>query len=120
MFNMCTALANTPKLCATVLADNCYTSMFFNTAITNAPELPATILAEYCYGEMFCYCTNLISAPKLPATTLADSCYSYMFEDCSKITELHYPSSIENNSTFTSMDGSPQFGATNAIIYYDL
>ena len=69
---------------------------------------------------MFHECTSLTSAPELPATELADDCYSYMFSGCAKITELHYPKSIENDSTFKNLDGSPNFGADNATVYYDL
>jgi len=43
-----------------------------------------------------------------------------MFEGCTKITELHYPASIENDSTFKNLDGSPNFGANNTTVYYDL
>ena len=95
--------------------------MFFGcTSLTSVPKLPATELADNCYNCMFKGCTSLTSAPELPATTLADSCYKYMFSRCAKITELHYPASIENDSTFKNLDGSPNFGANNATVYYDL
>ena len=121
MFSGCTSLTSAPELPATTLADNCYTQMFFGcSSLTSAPELPATTLADYCYYNMFPGCTSLTSAPELPATELADDCYSYMFSGCAKITELHYPKSIENDSTFKNLDGSPNFGANNATVYYDL
>ena len=69
---------------------------------------------------MFNGCNNLTQAPALPATTLAGDCYSSMFYSCDKVTELHYPASIENDETFTGMTGSPWFGATNATVHYDL
>ena len=69
---------------------------------------------------MFEDCTSLTKAPALPATTLANNCYFYMFGDCTKVAELHYPASIENDSTFTGMSGTPWFGATNATVHYDL
>ena len=69
---------------------------------------------------MFSGCTSLTSAPALPATALAESCYEEMFVNCAKVTELHYPASVQNDSTFTEMFGSPWFGADNADVYYDL
>ena len=75
---------------------------------------------EYAYYYMFNGCSGLTQAPALPATTLANSCYRYMFSSCTKVTELHYPASIQNNSTFTGMSGTPWFGATNATVHYDL
>jgi len=123
MFNNCNSLVNAPKLPATALADGCYYSMFNNcTSLTFAPALPVTTLASDCYYNMFNNCTSLVNAPKLPATALADGCYAFMFFGCTKILELHYPASIESNSTFTSMSGSPKFGATidDRKIFYDL
>ena len=90
------------------------------TSLTSAPELPATTLTGGCYSYMFYGCTSLTSAPELPATTLDGYCYDNMFGECAKITELHYPASIENDSTFKNLDGSPNFGAYNATVYYDL
>ena len=69
---------------------------------------------------MFSGCTSLTQAPALPATTLADYCYIDMFTDCTKVTELHYPASIQNDSTFTGIPGSPWFGAINATVKYDV
>ena len=147
MFEGCSSLTSTPKLPATELADNCYNNMFRECAsILSAPELPATTLADNCYDSMFQDCISLKSAPKLPATKLSVGCYqlmfskcssltsvfelpatsfsynSYinMFEGCTKIAILHYPKTIENNSTFKYMLGSPKFGANNATVYYDL
>ena len=123
LFNNCTRLINASNLVlpATILTTCCYDSMFnYCTGLVSAPELPATKLANGCYDSMFNYCTGLVSAPELPATTLASACYNSMFYNCSNISELHYPASLENDSTFKSMYGSPWFGATNATIYYDL
>ena len=123
LFQNCTSLLNAYnlKLSATNLAENCYWSMFSNcTNLISIPELPAITLTLGCYISMFSGCTNLTSAPKLLATSLAANCYWVMFENCLKINELHYPKSIVNNKTFTSMSGSPWFGATNATVYYDL
>jgi len=122
MFHGCASLTSTPKvLPATTLAIYCYESMFWNcTSLTSAPELPATELADNCYDGMFLGCTSLTSAPELPATKLADNCYNSMFSGCTKITELHYPKSIENDSTFKNLFESPDFGAYNATVYYDL
>ena len=103
------------------LSEHCYNSMFDScTALANAPKLSAKTLAGYCYCRMFSGCTSLTAAPALPATTLADDCYMDMFSYCAKINELHYPASIENDSTFTSMSGYPKFGATNATAIFDL
>lgn len=43
-----------------------------------------------------------------------------MFFYCSKVTELHYPASIQNDSTFKGMYDSPWFGAYNATVHYDI
>ena len=43
-----------------------------------------------------------------------------MFNDCTNIVEIHYQKSLENDDTFTSMEGSPKFGATNATVYFNL
>ena len=121
MFNNCSSLTQAPALPATALAKGCYDGMFFGcSSLTQAPALPATALADSCYNYMFYGCTNLTHAPALPATSLAQGCYTNMFSYCTNITELHYPASIENNSTFTGMSGSPWFGANNATVYYDL
>ena len=121
MFNGCTSLTQAPELTATTLARSCYYSMFNGcTSLTQAPELPVTTLISYCYDSMFYNCTSLTQAPSLPATTLASNCYNSMFKGCTKVTELHYPASIQNDSTFTGMEGSPWFGATNATVHYDL
>ena len=100
-----------------------FNKLFYQcTSLIDASNLvlPATTLAQFCYNEMFSRCTNLALVPELPATALANYCYLFMFNNCSNITEIHYPKSFENDSTFTSMYGSPQFGATNATVYYDL
>jgi len=122
MFSNCTSLVNAPDLPATILASGCYSSMFNGCdSLSFAPELPAVVLANNCYDSMFMRCTSLVNAPKLPATTLANNCYYYMFYNCTEITELHYPTSLSGNSTFTNM-GGPKFGATidDSKIFYDL
>ena len=93
-----------------------------STSLVDVSELNLNdiIISTGCYESMFSGCTSLKSAPKLPATTLANNCYNSMFKGCTKITELHYPKSIENDSTFKNLDGSPKFGADNATVYYDL
>ena len=121
MFCNCKQLFLAPELPATILTEGCYKFMFYQCiSLYSIPELPATSLTPYCYCYMFYGCTSIVSAQWLPATTLADSCYYSMFYDCSEITKLHYPKSLENDSTFTSMPGSPWFGATNTTVYYDL
>ena len=121
MFKGCASLTQAPALPATMLADGCYFNMFWDcTSLTQAPALPATALAGNCYLRMFYGCTSLTQAPALPATTLAGNCYSYMFNSCTKVAELHYPASVQNDSTFTGMTGTPWFGATNATVHYDL
>ena len=103
--------------------DYCFANLFDNcTNLINTSNLilPATKLTCNCYDSMFANCSNLISVIKLLATDINYDCYWFMFYNCLNITELHYPKSLENNSTFTSMSGSPKFGATNATVYYDL
>ena len=121
MFSGCTSLTSTPELPATTLARSCYDYMFNSCkSLTSMPKLPATKLASCCYFDMFYGCNNLTSNIYLSATILAESCYYEMFNMCLKISEIHYPKSIENDSTFTSMISSPRFGAKNATVYYDL
>ena len=83
LFNGSHALVSAPLLPATILAPNCYNSMFFYcSSLVNTPTLPATSLAYSCYDNMFNRCTSLTSAPELPATTLASCCYYNMFNGC--------------------------------------
>lgn len=82
MFVRCTSLTTAPELSAMTLANYCYCYMFCGSGITVPPILPATILAEDCYESMFNSCENLTVAPELPAITLANYCYYQMFKDC--------------------------------------
>ena len=85
LFSTCTTLiyASDLILPATILAHNCYASMFnYCTSLVSAPELPATKLASGCYSNMFCSCKDLVLAPELPATILTNECYMFMFYDC--------------------------------------
>ena len=87
MFEHCTSLTTAPELPATTLARYCYHLMFSDcTSLTTAPELSATTLVDYCYSSMFKGCTSLTTAPELPATTLARYCYHLMFSDCTSLT----------------------------------
>lgn len=88
MFNNCTSLTTTPSILpAITLAINCYQGMFLGcTSLITAPQLPATTLANYCYSYMFQGCTSLTTAPALPATTLTDGCYYNMFSNCTNLT----------------------------------
>lgn len=87
MFEGCTSLTTPPALPATTLAYGCYHSMFKGcTSLTTTPSLPAMTLADYCYAWMFNGCTSLTATPTLPATTLADRCYFGMFGDCTSLT----------------------------------
>ena len=89
LFANCTSLTKAPKLPATTLATDCYSSMFKGCqSLTKAPELPATTLANYCYSSMFEGCQSLTKAPELPATTLAQNCYWNMFYDCRSLKEV--------------------------------
>lgn len=87
MFEGCTSLTTAPELPATTLAEYCYQYMFNGcTRLVNAPQLPVTTLASGCYVGMFSGCTSLKTAPALPATTLASSCYASMFKGCTSLT----------------------------------
>ena len=88
MFYGCTNLITAPELPATTLAESCYNSMFQGcTSLTTAPSvLPVTTLANRCYAYMFYGCTSLTAAPELPATTLMQSCYQSMFKGCTSLT----------------------------------
>ena len=88
LFNGCTSLTSAPALPATILPERCYNGMFNGcTSLAQAPVLRATNLAESCYGYMFYNCSGLTQAPTLPATTLAERCYEYMFRGCTKLTQ---------------------------------
>lgn len=103
LFENCTSLVSAPKLPATTLTQDCYSSMFSGcTSLKTAPVLPATTLANHCYSQMFSGCTSLINVPELDATTLAERCCSFMFEGC------------------TSLVNAPELKATNIVDYcYD-
>ena len=70
---------------ATILTENCYSSLFCHTGLTVAPVLPASSLADQCYSGMFDGCTGLTAAPALPASTLTYGCYDYMFRGCTSL-----------------------------------
>lgn len=104
-----------PALPATVLSDNCYSSMFSRcTSLSSAPALPATMLANNCYKFMFENCRSLVQAPALPATTLTSNCYGSMFNACSSLASMdvsftewspsnattNWVSNVSSNGTF--------------------
>ena len=121
MFKNCINICIPPKLPAITLANCCYTGMFYYCiSLTTIPKLPATIMYDSCYAYMFWQCILLTNTFQLPATTLARACYFMMFKQCDFISELHYPKIIKDNEIFISITDSPQFGATNATVYYDL
>ena len=95
--------ASNLALPATILSEDCYTSMFEHcTSLTTAPELPATTLARYCYHLMFSDCTSLTTAPELPATTLASNCYGNMFEGCRNLNYIKAMFTTTPSNTYTS------------------
>ena len=87
MFESCENMVSYPQLNATVMAEGCYSRMFYATAITSIPQLNAMTLAVSCYQHMFYGCTHIVSVPKycLPATTLENSCYGTMFGGCTSL-----------------------------------
>lgn len=103
------------------LSEHCYDSMFIDcTALANAPKLSAKTLAGYCYCKMFSYCSSLRRVD-LPATAFADNCYYSMLDNCNASDlEIHYPASVESDTTFTTMYRSPKFGASAATVLFDL
>ena len=95
--------ASNLALPATILSEDCYTSMFEHcTSLTTAPELPATTLARYCYHLMFSDCTSLTTAPELPATTLASNCYGNMFQGCRNLNYIKAMFTTTPSNTYTS------------------
>ena len=67
--------ANAPLLLpATTLAKHCYDSMFAYTTLTKAPELKAPVLAEGCYTRMFYGCENLSKVTCLATNISAANC----------------------------------------------
>lgn len=122
MFWGCANLTEAPILSATTLQMGCYAVMFrYCTALTEIPKLPAETIPSWAYCYMFNGCVSLSEPVYLPAKLFYSTfCYAYMFDDCKLIKEIHYPISIESNSTFKSMNGTPWFGATDATVYYDL
>ena len=126
LFKECSNLIDASNLIlpATVLADNCYNSMFYNcTSLTTTPELPATIIANGCYLSMFSGCSSLTTTPKLPATTLASNCYNSMFYNCSSLTTAPVlPATILVNGCYesmfsgcTSLTTAPELPATTLV-----
>lgn len=91
-------------------------------SIVKAPEFPNIKLSTGCYQEMFYDCANLEGSISLNATELATDCYTDMFHGCQKVSELHFPKSFANggNEIFKNMPGSPNFGAVNAKVMFDL
>ena len=78
--------ASNLALPATILSQDCYTSMFENCRyLEAAPALPALKLADYCYQRMFYGCESLEAAPDLPALVATNGCYAYMFQGCSNL-----------------------------------
>lgn len=89
LFTNCSALVNSPDLCATALIGTYAYYYMFNgcTSLSVAPELPATLINNYSYQRMFYDCTSLQTPPpELPAAELKAGCYNYMFYDCSSLT----------------------------------
>lgn len=84
------------------------------------PMLCADILADRCYNSMFDGCISLMQGVDLIATHFADKCYYNMFGRCLALAEIHYPSSLSGNNILAHMDGALTFGADNATIHYDL
>ena len=80
MFFSCPKITESPVLCATTLASNCYESMFRASGLITAPELTAETVPYCCYRYMFSGCTNLITPPTvLPATHVEYMAYYSMF-----------------------------------------
>lgn len=92
------------------------------TSIVKAPVFPKIKLSTGCYQEMFYDCANLEGSISLNATELAADCYTDMFHGCEKVSELHFPKSFadDGNEIFKTMPGSPNFGAVNAKVIFDL
>lgn len=106
MFNGCTSLAIAPsELSATVMTDECCTSMFYNcSSLTATPELPATTLGENCYKDMFNGCTSLTAAPEIPATSLLEGCCYNMFMGCTSLATIpELPATTLANHCYHSM-----------------
>ena len=82
-----TGISSAPALPATTLAPQCYFDMFAWSSIVNPPVLPATTLARACYATMFQKCTRLATAPVLPSINLANQCYQQMFQGCTSLTQ---------------------------------
>ncbi|MBR5398489.1 MAG: hypothetical protein IK103_01700 [Bacteroidales bacterium] len=108
MFELCTALTETPELPATTLAESCYNGMFYRcSTLVKAPDLPAESLGIKSCFEMFKNCTSLVSVPtSLPATSLGNGCYSYMFEGCTSLqTAPSLPAEVLTPNCYLGMFG---------------
>lgn len=88
MFYGCTSLTKAPKLPATSISINSYSSMFSgcSSLVTPPPVLPATSASVQGYQYMFSNCSSLTYAPIISATSVRMSSMNGMFYHCSNLT----------------------------------
>lgn len=92
MFCNCASLAYAPEVTVTAVGVNCCQEMFYGCAAMSSASkvsLPATILAADCYRSMFNRCASLRNVPALPAPVLAERCYMHVFYKCVKLNTVH-------------------------------
>lgn len=100
-------------------------SAFSGSRIVDASNciLGYRTVSKGAFRNTFSGCTQLSAAPRFFSTKFdanSQDCYSGMFDGCSLLKDLHFPKSLENDETFLAINGSPNFGATNATVHYDL
>lgn len=89
-----------------------------NSDITSLSFPSLTDISGNC-ARMFWACSSLQSVSFPSLTTVEQHSITTIFYNCNNLTEIHFKTSIK--SIIEGLNGySSKFGATNAIIYFDL
>ena len=76
-----------------------------------------TVIADYGLYYAFLGCTGLTGSISFPSlTSIGNSGLGSAFSGCTGITEVHFKSSLSDNSECTASN----MGCTNATVYFDL
>lgn len=102
----------------TDISGNC-ARMFWGCSSLQSVSFPSLINISGNCTEMFNSCSSLQSVYFPSLTTVEQHSITSIFYGCNDLTEIHFKTSIK--SIIEGLDGySSKFGATNAIIYFDL
>lgn len=90
MFARCSSLVDAPEIYAETVGELAFYRMFAGCSnMTKVPSiLPALVLADGCYSYMFYNCSKITKSPKLPSAHLVESCYNSMFYGCSMLNRI--------------------------------